>query len=938
MREVATGKAAASGVAIPTQEGSDGSADPLMREIGFLDDLLDEVIVEQSGRELLEGIAEVRSRAGKKTAAARLQTAGPDEIGGAIRAFGLFFQLANLAEQRERLRTIRRRQRRAGEAFIRDSLGEAVQRLADAGRTSGEVEETVRRLFVSPVLTAHPTEARRRTLLVALRRFARLLERRDDRTLSPPEDRELRRRLREELTILWRTADLRSVGPTPLDEVRTALVFFDETLFGVIPTLYRGLDAAFDQLPVDHDRESADRPTGTRPPRVGAFLRWGTWIGGDRDGNPNVTASVTLLTARVQADHVLRGYEAVATRLMQTIAPSVPADRLDRRLAARLADDAAQLGDAMVGLQRRFPDEPYRQRLGAIAERLRRTRLRLAEDLEEWPGWYRSTADLEAELAELAEALVDDGLSRVVWGELQDFRWQVETFGFHLASLEVRQHADALAAAEVALGDPRGERAHKPPVDAELPGAPGVTAAEVIATLRAMAAIQGRFGVEACHRFVLSFTRGASDVLRILELARLAGTSVVPASATPGFTPSVPVLDVVPLLESADALEGAGPLLDSLLDDPAYRDHLRSRADHQEVMLGYSDSNKESGFLAANWLLYRAQSALVESAARHGVVLTLFHGRGGAIGRGGGPANRAILAQAPGSIDGRLKLTEQGEVIAARYADPAIALRELEQISAAALLASVPEHDEAVRKAASHGARVLDELAASARAAYRAFVYEEPGFVAFFREMTPIRELSALRLGSRPASRKGHAADPEVDLDSLRAIPWVFAWSQCRVNLPGWFGLGTALSEYRDRSDDRELGHLRDLYRRWPFFASVIDTAELSLGRSDLAVARGYLQLATTSEAPRLWDRLQAEFEASASLIEQVTGRSLLADAPAVRRSIELRRPYVQALGAIQVDLLHRLRSERSAEERARLVRQVHSSINALAAGLQNTG
>ena len=301
MREVATGKAAASGVAIPTQEGSDGSADPLTREIGFLDDLLDEVIVEQSGRELLEGIAEVRSRAGKKTAAARLQTAGPDEIGGAIRAFGLFFQLANLAEQRERLRTIRRRQRRAGEAFIRDSLGEAVQRLADAGRTSGEVEETVRRLFVSPVLTAHPTEARRRTLLVALRRFARLLERRDDRTLSPPEDRELRRRLREELTILWRTADLRSVGPTPLDEVRTALVFFDETLFGVIPTLYRGLDAAFDQLPVDHDRESADRPTGTRPPRVGAFLRWGTWIGGDRDGNPNVTASVTLLTARVIA-------------------------------------------------------------------------------------------------------------------------------------------------------------------------------------------------------------------------------------------------------------------------------------------------------------------------------------------------------------------------------------------------------------------------------------------------------------------------------------------------------------------------------------------------------------------------------------------------------------------------------------------------------------
>jgi phosphoenolpyruvate carboxylase len=910
--------------------GVAAGGDALAREIAFLDRLLDQIIREQEGPALVARLEAVRSGEGGVEPAA-----DPAATRGLIRAVGLFFQLANLAEERHRLRTLRSRQRRAHDGVIHDSLDEAVERLAEGGRSPDEVERLLRRLFVSPVLTAHPTEARRRTLLVALRRFGRLLERLDDRRLTAPEGRELRRRLREELTILWRTADLRSVGPTPLDEVRTALVFFDETLFQVVPALYRGLDASFDRLlgaPAD------EGGTGTRPPRIAPFLHWGTWIGGDRDGNPNVTASVTMLTMRTQADHVLRGYEAVTTRLMQSIAPAAPPRGLDDRLAARLAADGRELGDVTAGLRRRFPDEPYRQRLGAIAERLRRTRARLAEDSEPAAGWYRSAQELEAELAELAEALLDNRLGRVVWGELQDLRWQLESFGFHLAALEVRQHAEALAAAEAALVLRTGRAGLKHPPDEELPGVPGVTAAEIIATFRAMAAIQERFGQAACHHFVLSFTRGPGDVRRVLALARLAATRAVPASATPGFAPATPELDVVPLLESADALEGAGELLDALLDDPAYRAHLESRGEHQEVMLGYSDSNKESGFLAANWLLYKAQSALVASARRHHVELTLFHGRGGAIGRGGGPANRAILAQAPGSIDGRLKLTEQGEVIAARYADPAIARRELEQISAAALLASVPEHDEAISRAATQGAPILEELARDARAAYRAFVYEEPGFPEFFRDITPIRELSALRLGSRPASRKGHAAERQVDLETLRAIPWVFAWSQSRINLPGWFGVGTALSDYRARTGDAPFAVLQELYRRWPFFASVIDTAELGLGRSDLNVARRYAGLLTSTNSERLWRRLENEFEQSVSLIEHVTGRPLLDESPAVRRSIELRRPYVEALGAMQADLLHRLRAASSDAERTDLISLVHSSINAVAAGLQSTG
>ena len=914
--------------AVSGGRGQPGGEDALGREIDFLDRLLDEIIGEQDGPDLVQRLNAVRR--GLPPGADELD---PETTRGLIRAVGLFFQLANLAEERHRLRILRSRQRRAHHGVIRDSLGEAVERLVEGGRSPEAVEELLRRLSVSPVLTAHPTEARRRTLLVALRRFARLLERLDDRRLTAPEARDLRRRLREELTILWRTADLRSVGPTPLDEVRTALVFFDETLFQVVPALYRALDSAFDRVTGSLDQGA----TGTRPPRAPAFLRWGTWIGGDRDGNPNVTASVTTLTMRTQADHVLRGYEAVATRLMQSIAPPAPAEGVARALAERLEADRQDLGDVMAGLRRRFPDEPYRQRLGAIAERLRRTRAHLAEDVGSPPGGYDSASELAAELDELADAVLGDRLDRIVWGELQDLRWQLETFGFHLASLEVRQHAEALSAAEQALGVPAqpGSRRHQP--DEELPGVPGVTAAEVIATFRAMAAIQRRFGPAACHYFVLSFTRGPEDVRRVLELARLAATQVVPASATPGFAPATPELDVVPLLESADALEGAGPLLDTLLDDPEYSEHLRSRGDHQEVMLGYSDSNKESGFLAANWLLYKAQSALVDSARRHGVVLTLFHGRGGAIGRGGGPANRAILAQAPGSIDGRLKLTEQGEVIAARYADPAIARRELEQISAAALLASVPEHDEAVRRAASHGAPILEELARDARAAYRAFVYDEAGFPAFFQDITPIRELSALRLGSRPASRRG-AAPQQIDLESLRAIPWVFAWSQSRINLPGWFGLGSALAAYRERTGDGAFAELRELHRRWPFFASVVDTAELGLGRSDLRVAEGFAELAAASDSQRLWRKLQVEHELSVTLIKHVTGHPLLEEAPAVRRSIDLRRPYVEALGGLQADLLHRLRSARTEVQREELVRLVHSSINAVAAGLQSTG
>jgi len=464
----------------------------------------------------------------------------------------------------------------------------------------------------------------------------------------------------------------------------------------------------------------------------------------------------------------------------------------------------------------------------------------------------------------------------------------------------------------------------------------------VLATFRAMARLQSTLGVEACRRYIISFTRSPADVTAVLELARRAADPDLFGGDTAvlsGLRAAHPVIDVVPLLESADALDDAAGFLDALLRDPAYRAHLATRGDAQEVMLGYSDSSKESGFLAANWQLHRAQEALVRVAREHGVALTLFHGRGGAIGRGGGPANRAILAQAAGSVGGRLKYTEQGEVIADRYAAPAIARRHLEQVTSAALLASTPEHDAEVTAAAADGAAVLAELSTTSRAAYRALV-ERPGFVEFFEAATPILELAGLAIGSRPTSRPGGGARPRTDLDSLRAIPWVFAWSQSRANLPGWYGLGTALEAFVDAGGRAALDRLAGLHRRWPFLATVLDNADLSLAKADLGIFRRYAELATGPEAAAIRAAIEAEFERSVRLLLLVTGRSRLLDEHAgLARSIELRNPYVDALSALQVELLGRLRTLAPEDpDAARIRRVIGTTINGIAAGLQNTG
>ncbi|HZC32776.1 MAG TPA: phosphoenolpyruvate carboxylase, partial [Candidatus Bathyarchaeia archaeon] len=531
----------------PTGIGTGRARDPLALEVRLLGSLLGQVIAEQAGRDLLDLVERVRRttirlrrgddpslRAGLVAELATLEPARAEIV---IRAFSLYFRLVNLAEERELVRTARRHEReRGGPRGAPDSsLGAAADWLRRSGATEPEIATEIDHLRITSVLTAHPTEARRRTVLIALRRVDRLLRRLADRDIALAEDSDTRRRLREEITVLWRTADLRAVAVSPLDEVRTALAFFDETLFSVVPRLYRAADAALD-LASSATWRAEGRPTtaaageseatdagrtGTRPPLASPFLRWESWIGGDRDGNPSVTAEITDRTLRIHADHVLRGYEAVAGRLSQTIAAATPPERVSRSLVTRLARDAELLPDLDRQLRRRFPDEPYRQRFGFIAERLRRTRAHLTGQAAPLTGRYGDAAELDAELAEVQEALAADGLERVAWGEVADLRWQLATFGFHLAALEVRQHSAAHRATEAAIaaGDETRDVV------------PGVSGAEVLETLRTIAALQVRFGPEAAGRYVISFTAEPGDVTRLLRLA---------ASGDPA-----PVLDVV---------------------------------------------------------------------------------------------------------------------------------------------------------------------------------------------------------------------------------------------------------------------------------------------------------------------------------------------------------------------------------------------------------
>src|SRR5918994_1711223 len=850
---------------------------PLRREVKHLGALLGRAIEEAEGPELFADVERLR----RATIAHRreptnerrhdvlelVEATDAHRAERVARAFTIYFQLVNLAEEHHRVRALRQRGR--GDDPVHDSLAAAV---AIVREHDGETTllDLVGRLEISPVLTAHPTEARRRAVVEALWRISAFLERLDDPRRSKADEAGTDRRLLEEIATLWRTDPLRAHAPDPLDEVRAAMALFDQTLFVATPILYRELDGLL-----------GDGGSGERTPVVRPFVHWGSWIGGDRDGNPNVTPDVTRAAAEIASDHVVRGLETATRRIGRAITVSDGHVPPSDDLAMSLGQDERAFPD-FAGTGMRFGEASHRRKLSIVAERLQATRTGRA-------GGYESPDDVAADLRLVQDSLVASGAVRLAYGELQHLVWQVETFEFHLVELETRQHSDVHAEAlHELVSDVADDATALDALDASAVREETTSerTREVLETFRAIADVQRRFGDHACRRYVVSFTHTVTDVVGVYALARIA----VPDGSL--------AIDVVPLFESRADLERATAVLDELIALPGMRRRLDERGRRLEVMLGYSDSAKDVGVFAANLALYRAQADLAAWAKGNDVELTLFHGRGGALGRGGGPANRAILGQAAASVSGRFKITEQGEGTFARYGNLRIAVRHLEQIANAVVLASTPTHE---KEAAAHWERfgpTASRIAEVSERAYRSLVGRD-GFAAFFSRVTPADEIGGLRIGSRPARRT--SGD---DLGALRAIPWVFAWTQNRCNLPGWFGLGSGLEEVAsERGGMREL---REMHRTWGFFNSFIENAELSLAKADLPVAQH--------------DR-------------PLDGR------PILRRAIDLRNPYVDALSFIQARCLAELRSgQLDAEREAQLDRVVKITINGVAAGLQNTG
>ena len=904
---------------------------PLKEDIRLLGRVLGDTVREQEGEETFEIIERIRQssvrfrRAQDSSAGDELKSIlkhlGSSRAIRVIRAFSFFSQLANLAEDQHHIR--RSRIHRTDATPPRpSSLEHALAQAAAAGLDTAGLQAFFAGAQVRPVLTAHPTEVQRKSILNAEMEIARLLDERDrSAATSTPREAALRsEHLERQVLLLWQTRMLRGHRPAVLEEVASALSYFERTFLREVPALYADLE---DRLSLDPAWGDAELP---------AFFQLGSWIGGDRDGNPFVTAEVLEGALRMQTrtilDFLLRETRALGAELSLSLQVARASQEL-QLLAERSPDRAPQ-----------HADEVYRRALTLIFGRLEATGRRLLTTDGEAQAAYHSPQELKADLDILDRSLRAQGGRRLARGRLRDLRRAVSVFGFHLAPLDLRQSSEvhgrcvaelleALRPGTNYLALSEGERSVLLAAELASPrplASPFLTYSDEthaeLALFRTAAAAQQRLGIEALPSCIISHTEGLSDLLEAAVLLREAGL-LRPAEGRLD-------LNLIPLFETIEDLQRSGEIMEGLLSLPLYRRLLASRDGVQEVMLGYSDSNKDGGFLTSRWELYKAELSLVAVAARHGIRLRLFHGRGGSVGRGGGPSYEAILAQPPGAVQGQLRLTEQGEVIAAKYGHPAVGRRNLEVLVAATLEASLPadlDGGDQPRFAAA-----MDLLSEQACQAYRDLVYGTAGFEAFFWESTPIAEIAQLNIGSRPASRKAGRS-----ITDLRAIPWVFSWSQCRLMLPGWYGFGSAVRAFQQEHGEAGLALLQEMHLRWPYFRSLLSNMDMVLAKVDLAIASRYADLvADPALRHRISSRIHAECAATIEALKAITGQGeLLEDNPALRRSIQHRFPYLDPLNHLQVELLRRYRGGAADD---RIERGILLSINGIAAGLRNSG
>ena len=919
--------------------------DQLKTSIRLLGDLLGQTIIDQEGQDVFAQEEEIRSlfkawRQGDENATQQIDALIPELVSdlpraqAVLKAFSSYFQLINLAEERQRARILKDRSqaaRQSGEPMD-ETIARAIKTLAAEGVDAAAMQEILNGMAITPVFTAHPTESKRRTVRQLLGNISELIQRYNSADNNDHDRDAVRELIHDHIVLLWQTDETRDRRPTVLDEVRnTGMYFFETVLFDLVPRIYQELESALaDQWP-DHEFS------------VPQLLTYGSWIGGDRDGNPYVTTEVTEEALRAHKATILVRYLYEVDSMYGLLSPSLERADFSQPFLDYLAECMAKVPADEQETFARFSQEPYRQMMIWIFRRLKATQKQNEQPWSEIvpdDRAYGSADDFLSDLLLVRDSLIENKGERLVRGRFERLIRAVKVFGFHLATLDVRQHADLhrQATAEVFARNQTVENYAEldesekisvltKEIESPRPWSGGEASGDELSDetnqrlqlFRKISQAHQMLGDHSMQTYIISMTEGVSNLLEVLLMLNDAGLAGK--------------LDIVPLFETVEDLRAAPEIMANLFNNPVYANHLKQRNGQQQIMIGYSDSNKDGGFLRANWMLFTAQRNLAETCQRHGVVMTLFHGRGGSLGRGGGPANRAILSQPPESVKGRIRVTEQGEVVSSRYSDPEIAHRHLEQLVNAVLRSSGKRlHYDQLERWSS----IMDEVSSAAHTRYRSLV-ENKYFLEYFQAASPIDLIGQMNIGSRPAHRRATRT-----LDDLRAIPWVFAWTQSRVGVPSWFGVGsgfeTWLSEDEAQRGDR-MKELQEMYQQWPFFRTVMGNVHLGLGRADMAISKCYAELAGEEAGPTIHDLIQTEYELSKGLVLEITGHEDLLDTePWLQKSIRVRNPYVDPMNRIQVELLKHFRNAADDSQSDALASAILQSVNGIAAGLQSVG
>lgn len=913
----------------------------LRRDVRFLGTILGEVLVHQGGNDLLEIVEKIREmskslRNGfdpevyseiKKT----IKTFDPDIRHQVIRAFAIYFQLVNIAEQNHRIRRKKDYERSAGAEIQPGSIEAAIKDLHEKGLGLEEVKEISQAISLELVMTAHPTEATRRAVLDIHQRISSDVMELDNQMLTVREREGLRQKLLGEVLTLWQTDELRDRKPTVIDEVRNGLYYFDETLFEVLPDIYAEVERCLNKY---YPEQSWHVPN---------FLRFGSWIGGDRDGNPSVKAGVTWETLHLHRELALSKYESALRRAMDHMSFSKNIVNVTDELLESIEQDRSNIKLNNEEAWRN-EKEPYRIKLTYMLEKIHNTAAEKSPEGTKYESAQQFIDDLKIVENSLkqhyAYYVADQFISKLIR--------QVELFGFHMAKLDIRQHskehelalAEVLAKMGIAADYPKLTEQEKIKLltgvlnDPRLISSPYIdyseSTQECLNVFKTVKEAQLEFGTECITNYLISMTQGTSDLLEVLVFCKEVGLYRREADGKVKCT-----LQPTPLFETIDDLHAAPGIMKSLFDIPAYRDSLNSLNNQQEIMLGYSDSNKDGGVLTANWELRTALEELTDTAKEYGFKLKFFHGRGGALGRGGMPLYRSILAQPAHTMGGGIKITEQGEVLSQRYSSKGIAYRSLEQATSALFKVARIAQSSAREKLPEDWLAILKSISETSQVKYQDLIFRDPDFMTFFKESTPLSEIGELNIGSRPSKRNNSDR-----FEDLRAIPWVFAWTQCRYLLPAWYAAGTAFQSYYDGKPEN-LAKLQEMYQSWPFFRTAVDNLQMALAKADLNIAKEYgRMIKDQAMASRMYDLIRKEYELTSGLILQITGQHEIMDNdPNLQESIRLRNPYVDPLSFMQVELLMELRSLRdNNDDDTLLLREVLLTINGIAAGLRNTG